>query len=87
MQQPLLGKTNPASAQLMTRTQDPQKQVQIAQNMVQMAQNMMQDPQMQRQMQQQMQMAQNTMQGVSKSTDNNNSFDKERPLSYGPDQP
>ena len=82
LQRPLLGKNNPAFAQLMARTQDPQMQQQM-----QMAQNMMQDPQMQRQMQQQMQMAQNTMQGVSKSTDNNNSLDKERPLSYGPDQP
>ena len=115
LQRPLLGKNNPAFAQLMARTQDPQmqQQMQMAQNMMQdprmqqqmqMAQNMMQDPRMQQQMmqmaqlmaqntmqdpqmQQQMQMAQNTMQGVSKSTDDNNSFDKERPLSYGPDQP
>eukprot|EP00942_MAST-04A_sp_MAST-4A-sp1_P014852 g14852.t1 len=117
LQRPLLGKNNPAFAQSMARTQDPQmqQQMQMAQNMMQdprmqqqmmqmaqlMAQNTMQDPRMQQQMQmaqamaltqdprmqQQMQMAQNTMQGVSKSTDDNNSFDKERPLSYGPDQP
>ena len=79
LQRPLLGKNNPAFAQSMARMQDPQMQQQM-----QMAQNMMQDPRMQQQM---MQMAQNTIQGVSKSTDDNNSFDKERPLSYGPDQP